>query len=111
METIKLEIEKKKQSQPYYPDPQLIFQVKTDINEWPYQRYFRGKKDSDRPVVWEREAGYSPILTSINTKNQVNENTLFANCCFQIPCSTILPCNPKSQDDLKNNKKCVIISP
>lgn len=112
MEIIQIEIEKKKMSKPYFPDPDLIYQIKTDVNEWPYRRYFRGKKDSYTPHIWEREAGYSTVLTTINTNNKVNETLVGATCCFQLPCSTILPCKNNSQNQyLPNTNQCVFTSP
>jgi len=87
------EIIKKKSAYPYFPENNLIFQVKTDVNEFPYRRFFRGKMDEMNPNIWDREAGYSPIKNSIDTTNKVNQSLLLGDStCFQYPCSTILPC-------------------
>ena len=108
---IKTEIHQKINSNgPYYPPPREICNVKTDMNEFPYRRYFRGKRDDMNPNVWEREAGYAKWLTTIDTKNPVNESLLMGNGCFQIPCTTVLPCNPSNLYQPSKNY-CVYTSP
>jgi hypothetical protein len=73
--------------------------VQTDMDHFPYYRFFRGMVDCPQPRVLDREAGhrrwdqaayhyqYSPdVLTPRRFEG-----------CFQIPCSTILPCiNPET---------------
>jgi len=48
-------------SQPYYPDPNLMYDTLTDQDSFPYTRYYRGKYYLDDPVVASREAGYREI--------------------------------------------------
>jgi hypothetical protein len=96
----------------YFPDPELIFQTKTDVNVFPYQRFFRGQIDSTSPRVWEREAGFSPIITSRDTKNDVNQSvTQKSTTCFQLPCTTILPCVADPQNFASSGYSKVYTSP
>ena len=95
----------------YFPRPQEIYKVQTDINVFPYNRFFRGRPDSSEPIIWEREAGFQEILPQTFEKSNVFfENQPQRDTCFQIPCSTILPCNGITT--FKNNTtSCVYKSP
>ena len=98
---------------PYFPPTQQIFDVKTDVNSQPYHRFFRGRPDSDHPIVWEREAGYARIQSQTTTPPPaalVENNT---GMCFQIPCSTVLPCRTTGKNTcaLPNTNDCVYTSP
>jgi len=106
---IQQEIEKKKMMKPYCPINNIVYQIQTDMNVFPYTRYFRGRQDSDSPFFFEREAGYSPICNSISYQDKTNQNLLLANTCFQMPCSTILPC--RSNSFQPNLNFCVYTSP
>jgi len=97
---IEYQIRQKVNSQgPYFPNPNIIFKTKTDVNVFPYQRFFRGVAADMHPNIWDREAGYSPLISTIDTTNDVNQ-ALFekSTTCFQYPCTTILPC----YSDIKN---------
>ena len=52
---IKHHIEMKNKPEPYKVDPKLL--TVTDMNVFPYNRFFRGKYYSDKPIVFNREAG------------------------------------------------------
>ena len=97
--------------QPYYCPSNVFRSVQTDINEFPYQRYYRGKPDVYYPIVWEREAGYQRIKSSPSCQPRPGPETDLTNLCFQIPCSTVLPCNPQTKAVLSNQNNCVYISP
>jgi len=113
------QIEQKKKFFPYSPNPLAIFEILTDVNEFPYRRFFRGKIDSDMPHIWDREAGFSPLSTSLQHNSYPDSSSLFIaspNTPFQVPCSTQFPIPPLS----KNNDKspfessqfgCVFLSP
>jgi len=105
MEIIQKEIKKKNSFTPYFPDPNLLFNIKTDINQFPYPRFFRGKINSSIPHFWDREAGYSPIINN-NSTPLYSSSLLIApkDANFQPPCSTILP-------SFINNSDKVYISP
>jgi hypothetical protein len=87
---------------PYFPNPENIYQVKTDITQWPYQRYFRGKPSSDYPRVWDREAGYNHISSPTLIPSYRPQPLPTKPLVFQPACSTIFPIN-------KN--KCIYFSP
>jgi len=96
----------------YFPDPNLIYKVHTDVNVFPYNRFFRGKEGSTSPHVWEREAGFSEIITSRDTTNDVNQSVIHkSNTCFQIPCTTILPCVSDIQNYQPSGYSKVYTSP
>ena len=119
---IRDEILKKTRAEPYFPPPTAVFEVRTDMNQFPYGRFFRGKRDSTDPTVWEREAGYSPVITTRDTRNDVStETTSGGETCFQYACSTITPCRHRRHDSKKAVNSaagfqttvpgCVFISP
>jgi hypothetical protein len=96
----------------YYCPSEIFREIQTDINEFPYRRYFRGEIDASNPIVWDREPGYQRILTSPQFNARPTETSSLTDLCFQIPCSTILPCNAnKYKSSLQNNRMCVYISP
>jgi hypothetical protein len=104
------EIKRKINSQnPYFPSANSIFKVKTDINIFPYNRFFRGSRFDMDPRIWDREAGWSPIQETIDTQNDVNMSLLNSNICFQLPCTTILPCKQNNFQPSTDSK--VYISP
>lgn len=94
----------------YFPPSQEIYKVQTDINVWPYNRYFRGSSSSDNPIIWEREAGYQEILPQKPIQSILTfQKEPSLNTCFQMPCSTTLPC--QSNNFKPNRKSCIYISP
>lgn len=96
---------------PYYCPSSVFWNVQTDVNEFPYQRFYRGKPDVSHPVVWGREAGYQKIVSSPSFIPRPQAEKGLTNLCFQMPCSTVLPCNPTNASTLKNKEFCVYISP
>ena len=82
--------------------------VQTDINEFPYRRFYRGNPDSDLPHVFDREAGSRRLA---DTQFQTIANPWgSANYCFQAPCSTIFPCEPVPGAFMMPTR-CVWVSP
>lgn len=82
-------------SAPYYPPPCEIFQIRTDVNQFPYRRFFRGRAFDETPRVWEREAGWSPLQEERGEQpSTTSPSSLLmapANAYFQVPCSTQFP--------------------
>ena len=112
MNVIKSQIEAMTNSDsPYFPPPEQIYQTQTDINVWPYNRQFRGKADSLHPIVWEREAGYQQILPQRSVSSIVGIPMLEKETCFQLPCSTILPCKVDKSNFKSSQSSCVYSSP
>ncbi len=95
----------------YFPPPDQIYQTQTDINVWPYNRHFRGKANSLHPIVWEREAGYQQILPQTSVSSTVGIPMLEKETCFQLPCSTILPCKVDKNIFKSSECDCVYSSP
>ena len=96
---------------PYFPPTSQIFDVRTDVDSQPYHRFFRGRPESHDAIVWEREAGYARIrsqTTTPSTTSVVGGDGM----CFQIPCSTVLPCRSTRQKPFQaNGNYCVYTSP
>lgn len=86
--------------------------ITTDMDTFPYNRYFRGMETCSSPRIFDREAGhrrwnktgYLPVSSS-----QPIIPPPFKGC-FQIPCSTILPCMPDTSFK-QPIEFCVNISP
>ncbi len=60
VKNIREQIERKKQSTPYYATTKQAVSVITDYDTFPYPRYFRGIAEMSEPIVAEREAGWRP---------------------------------------------------
>jgi len=83
---------------PYYQN-QAVGRVMTDMDHFPYTRYFRGIYYLDEPVVMDREAGYREMESYKYFRDPPDEPCPYPTHCFQVPCSTILPCRPRYQYD------------
>ena len=94
--------------------------VFTDMDHFPYTRFFRGNYESTSPTVFEREAG----VVVHDNMGYVNEygksNVSFKpNWCFETACSTRTPCKPdylikssdKRQMDTMLDRLTTTISP
>lgn len=116
-EFIRSEINRKMRSEgPYFAPTAMFYGITTDIDEFPYRRYFRGRSDSSAPIVWDREPGYQAIVRTPGTVRMSDRQhgpPPLTDLCFQIPCSTILPCHKKryASSTLANDGGCVYISP
>ena len=105
---------------PYYARARDTTKVITDLDNHPYERYYRGVYYSDDPIVFEREAGFRPVenpcYKSLNCQ-YVEE--YYPNHCIQTACSTVFPCFPETlrsyniQEELNLilNRTCVNKSP
>lgn len=116
VENVRYLINKKKGNKPFFATIDDTSAVLTDMDHFPYTRFFRGEFESDRPIVFEREAGWRPTENNCY-KNQdpikpLNHN----NICYESACSTVYPCYPSyaakySDRDaflVKLNNACVI---
>ena len=114
--SVRSQINKKNGSSPYYATIGTASSVITDMDSFPYNRYFRGQYNSSVPIVFEREAGFRRISTSCYDKTIDRGMPQYPNHCFQVPCSTVYPCYPefekqygdKEQIELLNNRACVV---
>ncbi len=103
-------------NKPFYATTSTIAPVINDMDNFPYNRFYRGEYNNPTPVVLEREAGWRPREDNCyKHMNIYGKNTKYPSVCFQVPCSTIYPCYPKSLHDiydrefleLLENRKCV----
>lgn len=91
------------------PLSQLI-PITTDMDNFPYNRFYRGMAACDQPRVFDREAGHRRW----RNQDYIGERDIRPvrpfEGCFQIPCSTILPCIRENVYKTNINA-CVNISP
>ena len=94
----------KNSSTPYYSSgPSPI----TDMDTFPYPRFFRDSFKSETPVIFEREAGWLPRNDHCYRVPQTNNVKMYPNHCFQAAPSTSYPCYPEylrkysDKDELK----------
>ena len=66
--------------------------ILTDMDHFPYTRYYRGMVSCDKPRVFDREAGRRQWRDEMYTDLTPPIKPVEYQGCFQIPCSTILPC-------------------
>ncbi len=103
---------------PYYGGINPASSIVTDMDNFPYNRYFRGRHNCSNPIVFEREAGFRPLETKCY-RTRCNITHVKPNYCFQFAPSTTIPCNlrdvvktgRKSFVDLLNVNGCVPESP
>jgi hypothetical protein len=106
-------------STPYYARDNTVKGMVTDMDHFPYTRFFRGNFRSEEPTIFNREAGYRRIDNSCYHGIIAYPEPHYPNFCFQAPCSTVYPCAPaylqrendKPSLDIFLNKLCVLKSP
>ena len=90
---VSLMCQNKKNSQPYYSSGPSAM---TDVDVFPYNRYFRGRFDVENPIILEREAGWREMKTKCYTQPVIRNNVnYYPNHCFQGAPSTMYPCYPE----------------
>jgi hypothetical protein len=108
---IEQQIQLKNQSgHPYISWGNDVKHVITDVDHFPYTRFYRGVYNDFKPHIWEREAGYH-ILNNQNYDFIPIYNIQYPQNTFQIPCSTILPSAYNKKTNLSTNNDCVNESP
>ena len=106
-------------SKPYYAMGSYVRYAVTDMDSFPYQRYYRGDYRSAEPIVMDREAGWRPQENRCYVPEKKISIKDYPSNCFQTACSTTYPCYPnylklysdKNEMELLLNRKCVIKSP
>ena len=83
---------------PYYATRESTQTIVTDMDHFPYKRYFRGVYYENKPVVMDREAGFRPRRDSCYTLNSVPSPNK-PNYCWEYPCSSVRPCKPNKDDN------------
>ena len=83
----------KKGSSPFYSSGTAI---RTDMDTFPYPRYYRGIPESGTPIVMDREAGWAPRHDKCyKIPVTADSHSYYPNHCFQGAPSTIYPCYPE----------------
>lgn len=82
-----------------YENPKVhqhLHSVFTDMDHFPYTRFFRGNYASTSPVVFEREAGVV-VHDNFGYTNARSPTAMDRkpNWCFESACSTRFPCHPE----------------
>ena len=115
IETIKKQISLK-QTQPYFASQTTVANIITDMDHFPYTRWFRGVSYYPDPIVMEREAGWRPLHNDCYTVNRPVEQDPELDTCFEAACSTIYPCKTtysqaySSKDKMEEciNNSCIV---
>ena len=97
----------------YMTPSTFLIPIETDMDTFPYPRFFRGMMDCTHPRVFEREAGHrrrNPQGYSYQYDPKIITPRRFEGC-FQIPCSTILPCVNVETSYKRPIDYCINISP
>ena len=91
--SVRNQILMKKGPYPHYGTSTQANSILTDMDHFPYTRFYRGIYDSPNPVVFEREAGWRPQRDSCYKSNSYKPKNTYPNHCFESACSTIYPCH------------------
>jgi len=115
--SIRKQISMKTGYEPHFGTVNEAESVITDMDHFPYTRFYRGVPSSSHPIVFEREAGWRPQRDSCySVTNNCKDNSLYPNHCFEAACSTVYPCYPQylqkfSDRDALNvqlNSACIV---
>lgn len=107
--SVRRQIHMKQSDEPFFGTINNAQSEITDMDNFPYNRFYRGVYNSSDPVVMEREAGFRPVINSCYSKTECPKpSPPYPNHCFQSSCSTIFPCRPKSKlSDQQLNNECI----
>jgi hypothetical protein len=117
---IKAQIDKKlNYNTAYFGRTNTVQNVVTDMDNFPYNRFYRGRYDSDLPIVFDREAGWRPLNNSCYRPVYSYVQPNYPDHCFQASCDIVYPCIPgylrkwadKDELDIMLNRTCVEKSP
>lgn len=109
--SIRKQIYMKNGYDPYYGTINGAESVITDMDHFPYTRFYRGVHSSSDPVILEREAGWRPQRDACYSVNKCNQRSPYPNHCFQSGCSVTYPCYPQNTtrcEDKYTNNNCVV---
>jgi hypothetical protein len=108
IDSVKMEIFYKNRNEPYIVE-KSIYNVQNDMDVFPYPRWFQGVPTDDRPIVSEREAGWTPknILHNRDKTEKKKDPLKPANLCFQTACSVVYPCYAQDNSYIGINRACI----
>ena len=95
---------------PYQSFANDVKHVLTDMDHFPYTRFYRGQYNDAQPHIYGREAGYHPLQNS----EYIHHNTYAVQkheSPTQVPCTTVLPTKLCHRTSLSNTNDCVNSSP
>ena len=101
---------------PYYGTVDSAASVITDMDTFPYNRFFRGEYDSTNPIIFEREAGWRPVNNTCYANLHTSKPSPYPNHCFEGSCSSVYPCYPsyltkivdREALNVQLNKSCIV---
>lgn len=93
---------------PYYGKLGDVMNFETEIDSIPYPRFFRGQYNSDKPIIFDRKAGFRVVNNYANTCRPKNVDTFVPDLCFSSASSVHYPCYPSyfyqyASTDERNN--------
>ena len=104
---VQAQITAKNSYNPYYARANMVSNATTDMDVFPYPRFYRGKPTDPNPNVMEREAGFR-VRYQAGYTPQINlTDPNKPNVCFQPACSTIFPCignSDRNESKIKRNE-------
>lgn len=92
----------KNQDKPYYSTGTCVI---TDVDSFPYQRFYRGRYDSEDPIVMDRVAGWRPRCDNDYVAVPKKIEVKYPNHCFQAASTTVYPCKPEYQRKYSDKKE------
>lgn len=96
---------------PYYATQASIHDISTDMDNFPYKRFYRGVYYDTSPIVFEREVGWRQLNNSCY-REQVVPHIKEQKYCWQTGCNTVFPCDKhKYAKANESHPKEVNISP
>jgi hypothetical protein len=113
--SIRRQIFQKQGSEPFFASINDAESIVTDMDHFPYTRFFRGVYSSTDPVVFEREAGWRPIRNSCY-KSSCDTKSQYPIHCFENSCSFVSRCHPKLLNrysdrdalNIQSNNACIV---
>jgi hypothetical protein len=87
IESIRKQIKLKQGYKPHYGTINDASSIITDMDHFPYTRFYRGVPSSTYPIVFEREAGWRPNRDSCYGVGNCHHKSEYPNHCFQYACS------------------------
>ena len=89
IKSVREQINAKNSHLPYIASEGNAIASVTDMDHFPYTRYFRGVYYNTEPVIFEREAGYRPHQNKCYKVKCKKNISPYPNHCFQTACSTL----------------------
>jgi hypothetical protein len=116
VQSVREQILHKNSNIPYFATGSTVKNVVTDMDHFPYTRWFRGIHDFPEPIVAEREAGYRKPENRAYAARIPIEPDEPNRLCFQPACSTVYPCyadekRPQKKTRTQMNDQCITFSP